>query len=180
MGFLLVLSYGFGAPDGLAYFKILSLETNSMRTLAERFWNKVRKQGDDQCWEWAGYRNHHGYGVVKIGNLLRRSNRVVWELTYGSIPEGMCVCHRCDNPSCCNPNHLFLGTPKDNSDDKMRKGRCHRGEEVSQHKLTVELVKTIRSEVRKGASCRSVAKRYGIAPATADQAVRRVTWKWVE
>lgn len=87
----------------------------------ERFWSKVDKSGD--CWEWVGYLNEKGYGKFRLNNKLQRAHRISYALKYGAIPEGMLVCHRCDNPKCVNPEHLFIGTTTDNARDSISKGR---------------------------------------------------------
>ena len=93
---------------------------------AGRFWEGVDIQGFDDCWEWVGARYPQGYGRIhRWGTDNRNSytHRVAWELVNGTIPDGMCVCHHCDNPPCCNPRHLFLGTQNDNIQDSIKKGR---------------------------------------------------------
>jgi hypothetical protein len=91
---------------------------------ADRFWSKVER--GPGCWIWVGTCDRRGYGAFYFYERPRRqvaAHRFVWELHHGPIPAGMQVCHACDTPPCCNPDHLWLGTAKDNSDDKIRKGR---------------------------------------------------------
>lgn len=88
---------------------------------ATPFWDRVDTSGS--CWVWTGACNRKGYGEYHFNGKARRAHRVSWELTYGPIPEGLIVCHRCDNPSCVRPDHLFLGTHSDNAIDRERKGR---------------------------------------------------------
>ena len=91
---------------------------------AEKFWSKVNRRGPDDCWEWM---NSGTYGHFYIGKgQARPAHRIAYELTYGDIPVGLCVCHHCDNPPCCNPTHLFVGTVQDNMRDKVAKGRGKR------------------------------------------------------
>lgn len=79
--------------------------------------------GPDSCWEYQAARSPRGYGTIGVMGKTRRAHRVAWELANGPIPEGLLVCHHCDNPPCCNPAHLFLGTDKDNVADMRAKGR---------------------------------------------------------
>ena len=96
-----------------------------MATLAERFWAKVVQS--EGCWQWTGAKTGDGYGAISSGGRkdgMVRAPRVSWALHFGAIPAGLVVCHRCDNPECTNPAHLFLGTHKDNAHDAIAKGRA--------------------------------------------------------
>ena len=86
-----------------------------------RFWSKVNKTAT--CWLWKAGTDKDGYGRIKITKKNRMAHRIAWIVCYGSIPNGLLVLHHCDNPPCCNPKHLFLGTEKANSQDMLSKGR---------------------------------------------------------
>ena len=101
-----------------------------------------------ECWKWQSHCNDQGYAMLSIGGrkgLYARASRISWYLKFGSFDENLYVCHKCDNPSCVNPNHLFLGSAKDNTQDMIRKNRDSEppqfyGEEVTNHKLMTEEV----------------------------------------
>lgn len=99
-----------------------------MSDIEERFWRKVDKKSESECWEWKA-NIVGGYGVFAFSHLKTiKAHRFSYELKYGKIPDGMLVCHHCDNPKCVNPNHLFLGTPADNMRDRDAKGRQAKGD----------------------------------------------------
>lgn len=110
---------------------------------AARFWSKIHRSTNIECWEWTAYRTPDGYGRIKVSGRMLLAHRVAWMFEFGPIPEGLCVCHRCDNPKCCNPHRLFLGTQLDNMRDATRKGRTlpnrRRGENHPWH-LRPELI----------------------------------------
>lgn len=146
-----------------------------------RFWAKVDRSGE--CREWRGTRDRHGYGIIKIrsGNdaKTKRAHRVAWELINGAIPDGMYVLHRCDNPPCCNPTHLFLGTHADNMDDMKAKGRQASGEHHGRAKLTDGEVANIRGLIGVGVPVRAIARAKRLSRRAIRAIASRETWRHV-
>ena len=153
----------------------------NMKTLAERFWPKVEMCGPNECWKWkAGFRNKR-YGSIAINRIPYCAHRVSFELTNGPIPIGMKVLHRCDNPSCVNPAHLFLGTQRDNIKDRDSKNRQSRGEMQGQSKLTNSDVREIRN-MRKdfNYSFMKLADMFGVSDHTICEICNKKAWKHVK
>jgi hypothetical protein len=154
------------------------------RPLAERFWEKVDKRGPDECWEWQGARNEHGYGWFgPTHGEGAKAHRVAWELTNGPIPEGLCALHHCDNPPCCNPGHLFLGTKRDNTLDMWAKGRGRQpqlpGELNGRALLTAHQVSEIRRRAERGELQRVLAREFRVSRQAVSRIVLHQTWKEV-
>jgi hypothetical protein len=145
-------------------------------TNVDAFWSRVGVDGQDQCWPWHGAKTHNGYGFyAPLPGVLLRAHRVAYALHNGGIDESMFVCHRCDNPACCNPHHLFLGTPKDNVEDMIQKGRkaVFRGEDNAMSKLTAEQARAIYQDPRTN---REVAAEYGTSSSLVSLIRHRKIW----
>jgi len=97
------------------------------QSLEERFWDKVEIKSEEECWEWKGFISPKGYGRFKLGVNMPNAQRVSWMLTHGKIPNKLHVLHSCDNRSCVNPKHLYLGTNADNMRDMAERGRSTKG-----------------------------------------------------
>lgn len=167
---------------------------------SERFWSKVRIFLPSECWEWQCGRNSQGYGAFKLWGRQLPAHRVAYALTHTSTPSDLWVCHRCDNPPCCNPLHLFLGTPFDNTSDMMAKGRnvftpCDSskfnigewraknlpfaGSSHPAAKITEETVKDIKSALSNGASGVDCAMRFGCSVHTVSNIKLGKQWSHV-
>ena len=117
-----------------------------------------------ECVAWRGRRDKDGYGHVKLFGSNRLAHRAVWEVTYGAIPDKMCILHSCDTRSCINIHHLFLGNHKDNMSDMKKKNRQAYGERIKGSKLTTEHVKTILALYRAGDhTCVTLGKQFGVS-----------------
>lgn len=157
-----------------------------MSKLQARFFNHVDKNGPihpihGKCWQWKGTLFSKGYGrLCGVGY----AHRISWMIHVGEIPSGLCVCHKCDNPSCVNPDHLFLGTNADNMKDKVDKGRSSRclGEHHGRSKLTDADVLAIRSLYLEGSrefGLSSLAEIFGISTSTTNRIVKRKIWNHI-
>lgn len=139
---------------------------------------------EDACWEWQGRLDRHGYGRIRDGgegSATRLAHRVSWEAHHAQpIPDGMCVCHSCDNRACVNPAHLFIGTHQDNVVDRDRKGRQIRGERHHKSKLTSKQVQAIRAEhENSGIAIARLAHDYGVSDYAIRQIVQRRHWRHI-
>lgn len=144
-------------------------------TLDEAFESQVMKV--DGCWRWVGSTAGDGYGVIEVGGLRSYAHRFSFEKFKGQIPAGLSVLHRCDNPPCCNPDHLFAGTKTDNMRDASVKGRLRSRERNPTAKLTAASVTVIRERyLRGGVSRQTLGDEYGVSAAAIGKVVRGKTW----
>lgn len=156
----------------------LDLRELADEKFADRFWSKVDPTGD--CWLWTAYTKPDGYGqfTVRKGKFYN-AHAVSYALTAGPVPPGMVVCHRCDNPPCVNPDHLFLGTHRDNMHDMSAKGRAvhSRGEQQHNARLSEADVREIKSFPERRGLRAELARRYGVSHTTITKI--RSGLKWV-
>lgn len=133
------------------------------------------------CREWQRAVHPKGYGLVAVGvkSRVKRVHRVYYELLHGPIPEGLHVCHRCDNRRCCNPDHLFLGTPAENMHDCDNKERRPKGSTHWRARFTEADVRAIRARHAAGADQAVLAAEYGVSQAAISDVCRRRTWRHV-
>lgn len=143
-------------------------------SLRDRVLSRIQVQSNG-CWEFRGASNA-GYGIISVGRTPRgnkravRAHRLMWELTFGPIPRGLYVCHSCDNRPCVNPDHLFLGTAKDNTADMIAKGRKNQASVVGvrnpRARLTEDQVRQIKRELSAGTGPTELSRRYGVGHGT--------------
>jgi hypothetical protein len=149
------------------------------------FWKNIQKGGPEECWPWLKCCSKQGYGRVSFLGKYSNVHRISWELTYGPIPPGLSVLHDCDNPPCCNPGHLFLGTFKDNMDDKIKKGRSrgksHKGEDHPMVKLNDKVVRGIKIKLQhyyRGLA-QELADEFGVSLATIKSIKANIIWRHI-
>lgn len=152
-------------------------------TALARFWPKVDKDGPEECWNWAAAKMPRGYGVFRFpGHNSGLAHRFAYQQFVGPIPEDLCVCHHCDNPSCVNPAHLFLGTQADNIRDMDEKGRRVRGdirgEKNGLAKLRLEDIPAIRA-LRGKRTARQIGRIYGVTREAISSVLNGYSWAWV-
>jgi hypothetical protein len=171
--------------------KKLGIKANNSGRLAntpETLWSKVDKKNDEECWEWKGFKNHDGYGRTWINNKGYYAHRVIYSLAYPntinlnaptSQNETGFLLHTCDNPSCCNPKHLWIGTHKDNMEDKAKKGRCpdFSGDKGPRCKLSMLQAREARLLRKNGMSARELAIKFEISLASIKTLLRGDSYK---
>lgn len=151
------------------------------KTFHERLWSKIDRRGNDECWLWTGCRTKKGYGMILAEHERKYipAHRGVWAEIHGAIKGGVEICHKCDNPPCCNPEHLFSGTHQENMADCATKKRFNpaRGELQHAAKLTEELIGKIIQDRLLGASYKKLSAKYGVAESSIHKAVTGKSWK---
>lgn len=140
------------------------------KSMTARLWSRLKVNELTSCWEWQGAKHAFGYGKLTIRGVLQSAPRVVYELLIGPVPENAFVLHRCDNPACCNPEHLYAGTAKDNMMDRAVRGR-------QKTKLTLAQARAIWHACQSHSeSYGALGRRYGVTPATVKAIARGQTW----
>jgi hypothetical protein len=151
--------------------------TRCTLTMREYFFSLLPIGDPDACWKWPRLNPDQRYGYFKYRYRKYYAHRVSYEIHHGPIPEGMCVCHHCDNPPCCNPAHLFLGTDQDNVSDMIAKGRNVRGEDMHASKLTESQVLEIRYLYSIGWLQADLSAAFGVTPSSVSSVITGKSWK---
>lgn len=147
---------------------VIMLDKLKVNREVKNIWDKVYVKRENECWEWLGDKDKHGYGRITYEGKRQLVTRVLWKLMNDLIPDGMCICHTCDNPSCLNPKHLFLGSHHDNMVDMKKKGRGRGkimyGVDNPKTKLTEVQIREIRKRRNNGERGIDLAKEFGVTP----------------
>ena len=171
----LVVSLGYCKKHYIRHWKGTDITAKSCRekTNLDRFEEKVVRT--KKCWKWIGIKNFHGYGSIWNGERMALAHRLSYVLFVGEIPDGMCVLHKCDNPECTKPDHLWIGTKKDNSEDMVAKGRSVVGSRQGRSKLTESDVLKIR-RLHKVFTQTAIAKMFGVGSPMISLIINRKNW----
>lgn len=152
------------------------------RPLIIRFIEKLAVNYNNQCWEWQFRKNACGYGTIKVKNKSELAHRISYTLLVGEIPKGVEVCHSCDNRCCVNPEHLWLGTHKENMQDRVNKGYTKgiaQGEKNPREKLKETDIPVIRELYKMGYDSVVLGAQYGVSSSTISSIIRRESWNHV-
>lgn len=162
------------------------------QSIVEKFWKMVDFGEENECWIWKGGTNGSGNGLGHGKLVISRdhgkakneyAHRISWVLHYGQIPDGMFVCHHCDNPPCVNPKHLFIGTQVDNMKDMASKGRTGKGafgERQHSAKLKEKDVVEIKTALRDGQKMSVLSKRFGVTIQAIHHIKTGRSWSWIK
>jgi hypothetical protein len=153
---------------------------NNPNEISARFWKNVNCGLSLQCWRWRSRSQHCGYGWFGVRGQSFTSNRIVWLLVNGVIPDGLFVCHSCDIRLCCNPGHLFLGTHLDNMADRTSKGRAPRGSRCGVSKVTEADVIQMRNLREVGLTFKRLGEMFGISDKETGLICNRKRWEWLK
>lgn len=147
--------------------------------LKRRFWLKVRECLPETCWDWIGEITNVGYGRFTFKQKRTGAHRMAWMITHGNIPDGLCVCHTCDNRKCVNPGHMFLGSNAENMADKVAKKRQETGANVRKKttKITPEQALEIRARGKTGAKPTALAREYGLSQSFVSEVIAGKKWR---
>lgn len=146
------------------------------QNVVDLFWSETRVGAPNECWEWQGCRKKNGYGYLGKSTGRLYAHRISFEVSTGHPPGAFFVCHRCDNPGCVNPAHLFLGTAADNADDRGAKGRSAKGSKIGTALLRDAVVLQIRAAE---GTQKEIAARFGTSRSNVSLIKRRVRWGWL-
>lgn len=145
-------------------------------TIAEDVFARCDVGSDDECWPWRGAKNLKGYGKIARAGKFHGTHRVAYESRHGPIPDGALILHSCDNPPCCNPSHLRIGTHLENSKDMVDRGRSATGEKHWSARLSSSDVQSIKTRVMAGETQRAVAKDLGLSFQHVSDIIRGKRW----
>ena len=153
--------------------------------LIKRFWSKVDIKSEDECWTWKDSTVPRGYGHISIESRPYYAHRISYCISYGDIPDGLLICHKCNNRSCVNPKHLYAGTSKDNIRDSINAGTFSefphfRGDNSPTSKLTSIQVLQIRDLIDAGVRHKDIAKQFNIGRSTVTGIHNKLIWKHLE
>lgn len=172
------LRAGVSKSCGCLKSEVMALRMKEMRlnesgTLEDRFFSRFKKL-ENGCWQWQAHADKDGYGVLPGDKRNVRAHRFSYEHHFGPIPEGMSVCHKCDNPGCVNPDHLFIGSAKDNAQDALSKRRHYIGAKNGRSKITEDQARFI---ISSNMNDPSLAAMFGVHRSTINKIKRSSTWR---
>jgi hypothetical protein len=154
-------------------------QVNHPESVIKRFWKYVDKKSDNECWEWkASLMKRGNYGQLRDNTKLLKSHRLSYEIHFGKIEDGKFICHKCGNSKCCNPNHLYSGTPKENWHDAIKHNTAYKlprikPEDVHCAKINYDIANEIRNSPEKGVY---FVKKYNISKAMVSRIRKNLSW----